>query len=78
MAQFNKETLMTITSDDRAWLSFSNLVLAQIKEKMEEENADYLENTYTGEIIEMDDIIKAFWTIDSLLDKQTSWNWKLV
>lgn len=78
MAHFNKEVVMTITQDDRAWLSFGNYVLAQIKEKMTQENAEYLENIYTGEIIEIDDIKKAFWTIDSLLDNQESWGWKLV
>ena len=45
---------------------------------MEEENAEYLENIYTGEIVEIEDIKKAFWTIDSLLDNQESWGWKLV
>lgn len=78
MAQFNKEIVMTITKDDRAWLSFGNYILAQIKEKMEEENAEYLENIHTGEIVEIEDIKKAFWTIDSLLDNQESWGWKLV
>ena len=78
MAQFNKQVVMTITQDDRAWLSFGNYVLAQIKERMTQENAECLENIYTGEIIEIDDIKKAFWTIDSLLDNQESWGWKLV
>lgn len=78
MAQFNKQVVMTVTSDDRVWLSFGNYILAQIKEKMEEENAEYLENIHTGEIVEIEDIKKAFWTIDSLLDNQESWGWKLV
>lgn len=78
MAQFNKEIVMTITSDDRAWLSFGNLVLAQIKNAMEEEGAEYLENTYTGEVITEEEIKKTFWLIDSLLDAQESWGWKLV
>ena len=78
MAQFNKEVVMTITQDDRAWLSFGNYILAQIKEKMTQEDAEYLENIYTGEIVEIEDIKKAFWTIDSLLDSQESWGWKLV
>lgn len=78
MAQFNKEVTITITQDDRAWLSFGNYVLAEIKTMMDEEDADYLENTYTGEVIEKEDIKKAFWTIDSLLDTQESWRWKLV
>ena len=69
---------MQVTKDDRAWLSFGNYVLAKIKAKMEEENAEYLENIYTGEIVEIEDIKKAFWTIDSLIDAQEFWRWKLV
>ena len=45
---------------------------------MKEENAECLENTYTGEVIEETDIQKAIWTIESLLDAQESWGWKLV
>lgn len=78
MAQFNKQVVMTVTSDDRAWLSFGNHVLGQIKEKMKEENAEWLENIYTGEIIEIEDVKKAFSVIDSLIDNQESWGWKLV
>lgn len=78
MPSFKKITTMQITKDDRAWLSFGNYVLAQIKAKMEEENAEYLENIYTGEIVEIEDIKKAFYTIDSLVDTQESWGWKLV
>lgn len=78
MAQFSKTTLMTITSDDRAWLSFGNLVLAQIKEKMDEEGAECIMNTETGEIIEKEDIIKAFYMVDTLLDTQMSWKWELI
>lgn len=78
MAQFNQVTLMTITSDDRAWLSFGNLVLAQIKEKMDEVGADSIMNTETGEIIEKEDIIKAFYMVDTLLDTQMSWKWELI
>lgn len=78
MAQFNKTILMTITSDDRAWLSFGNFVLAQIKEKMDEEGAECIMNTETGEIIEKEDIKKTFWTIDSLLDSQEAWKWELI
>ena len=78
MPNFEKITTMQVTKDDRAWLSFSNYVLAKIKAKMEEENAEYLENIYTGEIVEIEDIKKAFWTIDSLIDAQEFWRWKLV
>lgn len=78
MPSFEKITTMQITKDDRAWLGFGNYVLAQIKKKMEEENAEYLENIYTGEIVEIEDIKKAFNTIDSLIDAQEFWRWKLV
>lgn len=78
MAQFNKTTVMTVTKDDRAWLSFGNYVLVQIKVKMDAEDAEYLENIYTGEVIEKEDINKAFSVIDSLIDNQESWGWKLV
>lgn len=78
MAQFNKEVTMTITQDDRAWLSFGNYTLTEILVKMKEENADCLENIYTGEVIEEEDVKKAIWTIESLLDAQESWGWKLV
>ncbi len=78
MAQFNKEIVMTITQDDRAWLSFGNYTLTEILVKMKEEDAECLENIYTGEVIEQEDIKKAIQTIESLLDAQESWGWKLV
>lgn len=78
MAQFNQRTVMTITKDDRAWLSFGNLVLAQIIEKMNEVDAEYLENELTGEIIEKKDIKQAFDMIYSLIDAQESWRWELI
>lgn len=78
MAQFDRTTVMRITQDDKAWLTFGVYVLAEIKSKMDEENADYLEHTNTGEIIEIDDIKKAFWTIDSLIDDKFGKEWKLV
>ena len=78
MAQFNQKTVMTITQDDRAWLSFGNLVLAQIAEKMNEVDAEYIQNDYTGECIKKDEIKKAFQVIDTLLDTQDSWTWELI
>lgn len=78
MAQFDKTVVMRITQDDKAWLTFGEYVLAEIKNKMDEENADYLEHINTGEIIEIDDIKKAFWTIDSLIDDKFGKEWKLV
>lgn len=78
MAQFNRITIMRVTSDDRAWLSFGNHTLTEIHNKMLEENADSLVNTYTGELIEETDIQKAIWTIESLIDAQEGWGWELV
>ena len=78
MPNFEKITTMQDTKEDRKWMSFVNSVLQKIKAKMEEENAEYLENIYTGEIVEIEDIKKAFWTIDSLIDAQEFWRWKLV
>lgn len=78
MAQFNSTVVMKVTSDDRAWLAFGNYTLTEILVKMKEENADSLVNTYTGELIERVDIKKAIWTIESLIDAQEEWGWKLV
>lgn len=78
MAQFNKQVVMTITQDDRAWLSFGEYVLKEIATAMDVDDAEYLENIYTGEIVEREDIKKAIWTIKSFLDAQESWGWKLV
>ncbi len=78
MAQFNKEIVMTITQDDRAWLSFGKYVLKEIATAMDADDAECLENIYTGEIVEREDIKKAIWTIKSFLDAQESWGWKLV
>lgn len=78
MALFDRTTVMTITSDDGAWLSFGCLPLEQMVERLEEENADYFENTYTGEVVEKEDIEKALWTMKSFLNAQETWNWRLV
>ena len=78
MAQFNKEVVMTLTQDDRACLSFGEYALKEIATAMDVDDAECLENIYTGEIVEREDIKKAIWTIKSLLDAQESWGWKLV
>lgn len=78
MALFNRTTVMAITSDDRAWLSFGCLPLEQMVERLEEEYADCFENIYTGEVVKKEDIEKALWTIKSFLDAQETWNWRLV
>ena len=77
MAKFDERIIMTITNDDRAWLAFGNHVLAEICDKMQDEKASCLVNSYTGEVIEEEQIRKAFWLIDSLIDKQTAWTWEL-
>ena len=78
MAQFNKEIVMTLTVEDRIRLNFAMEVLTDIKDRMMKENADSIENTYTGEIIEFEDINQALWTMQGLMDKKESWGWKLV
>lgn len=78
MALFNRTTVMTIHSDDRAWFSFGCLPLEQMLEKLEEEDGEYFENVYTGEVILKEDIQKALWTMKSFVDAQESWGWKLV
>lgn len=78
MAQFNKVTTMTITQDDRAWLEFGKYVLKEIATAMDADDSETLENVYTGEVVEREDIKKAIWTINSLVDAQESWGWKLV
>ncbi len=78
MAQFNKEIVMTLTTEDRIRLNFAMEVFTDIKDRMMKENADLIENTYTGEIIEFEDINQALWTMQGLMDKQESWGWKLV
>lgn len=78
MAQFNKEVVMTVTSDDRTWLSFSNHMLTEIHNIMLEENAESLVNTYTGEVIDEVDVEKAVGVIESLINAQEEWGWKLV
>lgn len=78
MAQFNKEMIMRITKEDKMCLIYGHMVLAEIKSKMDEENAEFLEHTNTGEIIEVEDIKKAFWTINSLIDDKFGKEWKLV
>lgn len=78
MALFNRTTVMTINSDDRAWFSFGCLPLEQMLEKLEEEDGEYFENVYTGEVVLKEDIQKALWTMKSFVDAQESWGWKLV
>lgn len=78
MAQFNKVTTMTITQDDRAWLEFGKYVLKEIATAMDADDSETLENVYTGEVVEREDIKRAIWTINSLVDAQESWGWKLV
>lgn len=78
MAIFDKKITVTITCDDRMALSFSEIVLKEIRETMEEENADCLENSCTGEIIDIERIDNAIQVIDSLLDSQQEWKWELI
>lgn len=70
MVQLNTETVMIITPNEKEKLSFAKEILGQIRIAMEEEDACYLKNAYTGEVIEIEDIITAFWILDCLIDEQ--------
>lgn len=78
MAQFNKQIVMTITQNDRVELTLSNHTLTEIHNIMLEENAESLVNTYTGEVIDEVDIEKAVGVIESLINAQEGWGWKLI
>ena len=66
MATIETKHLFTLRDDEKTWLSFANLALADISQKMD--NYDCLLNMETGEIMEQSDINKAFAVIDYLLD----------
>ena len=66
MAKIETKHLFSLTNDERTWLSFANLALAEVSNMMD--NYDYLLNMETGEIMEQSDINKAFEIIEYLLD----------
>lgn len=71
MAKLEKKVLFNLTADEKTWLSFANLALAEVSVQLENENADGLLNFETGEVIELSDISKAFSVIEYLLDGNT-------
>lgn len=71
MAKLEKKVLFNLTADEKTWLSFANLALAEVSVQLENENADGLLNFETGEVIELSDINKAFSVIEYLLDGNT-------
>lgn len=68
MANIEKVVKFELTADERTWLSFANLGLAEIIEQLKNEDADYLINSETGEIMCPEDFKNAFYIIDYLLD----------
>ena len=78
MAQFNKKIVMTITQEDVNQLTFSKNILLNILVGMKEEDAEYLENIETGGELDLEDIKKAIWIIETLIDSQEGWGWGLV
>ena len=66
MAKIETKHLFSLTNDERTWLSFANLALAEVSNMMD--NYDYLLNMETGEIMEQSDINKTFAVIEYLLE----------
>lgn len=71
MAKLEKKVLFNLTADEKTWLSFANLALAEVSVQLENEDADGLLNFETGEVIELSDINKAFSVIEYLLEGNT-------
>ena len=67
-----KKTTLAISEDEKCWLAFGNLALAEIANCIEKMGGEIL-NENTGEILELSDIKKAFYTIESLNDKDACW-----
>lgn len=68
MANIEKVVKFELTPDEKCWLSFANLAIAEITEQLSNEDMDFLMNSQTGEIIDESDLKKAFAVIDYLLD----------
>lgn len=71
MAKLEKKVLFNLTADEKTWLSFANLALAEVNVQLENEGANGLLNFETGEVIELSDINKAFSVIEYLLEGKT-------
>ena len=68
MAKIEKVVKFELTADERTWLSFANLGLAEIIEQLDIEQMDCVMNSETGEVMCIEDFKKAFSVIDYLLD----------
>lgn len=68
MATIEKRFVFELTPDEKTWLSFANLALAQICEQLDNEEIEYVMNSETGEIMEIKDFKRAFQIFDYLLD----------
>jgi len=67
-----KKTTLVISEDEKCWLAFANLALAEIANCVDKMGGEIL-NEDTGEILELSDIKQAFAMIESLNDKDDSW-----
>ena len=50
MANIEKVVKFELTPDEKCWLSFANLAIAEITEQLSNEDMDFLMNSQTGEI----------------------------
>lgn len=67
-----RKTTLVISEDEKCWLAFGNLALAEIANCVNQMGDEIL-NENTGEILETSDIKKAFAIIDTLIDKDATW-----
>ena len=65
-------TSLVISEDEKCWLAFGNLALAEIANCVNQ-MGDEIMNENTGEILETSDIKHAFTIIDTLIDKEAHW-----
>lgn len=74
MATISTKTIksLTISPDEKCWLSFANLALAEIANCVNQMGNEIM-NEDTGEILETSDIKQAFSMIDALIDKNANW-----
>ena len=68
MAKIKEKVILELTNDEKTWLSFANMALAEIVDAIENHGYDVIFNSETGEIMEISDLNRAFNTIDYLLD----------
>ena len=68
MATIEKRFVFELTPDEKTWLAFANLGLAKIIDQLENEEINYVMNSETGEIMEIQDFKRAYQIIEYLLD----------